>query len=115
MMEQKATGREEKDREQTGREETSREQMSREETGRGEMNQEETDLEQTGLEETGPGQTAGAEPEAATAAEKRTATGRCFPLRLASRTALALWPLPEAVPLADEMRARHADWVEKCL
>lgn len=115
MMEQKATGREEKDREQTGREETSREQMSREETGRGEMNQEETDLEQTGLEETGPGQTAGAEPEAAMAAEKRTATGRCFPLRLASRTALALWPLPEAVPLADEMRARHADWVEKCL
>ena len=104
MMEQKATGREEMSLEQTVREETNLEQMSREEAVRGEMNLEETDLEQTG-----PGQTAGA--GAATAAEKRTATGRCFPLRLASRTALALWPLPEAVPLADEMRARHADWV----
>ena len=99
MMEQKATGREEMSLEQTVREETNLEQMSREEAVRGEMN----------LEQTGPGQTAGA--GAATAAEKRTATGRCFPLRLASRTALALWPLPEAVPLADEMRARHADWV----
>lgn len=88
MMEQKATGREETGLEQTVREETN-------------------------LEQTGPGQTAGA--EAATATEKRTATGRCFPLRLASRTALALCLLPEAVLLADEMRTRHADWVEKCL